>query len=387
MREKNIIRLLVGVTLVAITALGVLWFMHNFELATREVSSGYSQEARRNPLLAAERYLKRLDVSIGSLSYTELWHTQLNPDDVVLFYHFLPPKSSARQQKLRKWLESGGQMIIDASTLVRTRPAEKKVIKHSGDLLAELGVAAKPREVSSDNKLLQRVEINFVDEEKPVAVTLTPTKYLVDTYDKAGAGVEFDEGYALLQYDVGEGWLTVLADTSFLNNHRINEEDNALALALLVGMPKHGKVWLVHDITMPSLAAQAWNYAPYAVIATAIAILLWVWSLNTRLGPALPPAEQPRRDIGEHLAASAHYLWRLDRGKSLLRENRQRVEQAWLNKHYLLRTLPLDERCEWIGARAGLAPEKVQRALYDEHQAESDFIELSSYLQLLQTTL
>lgn len=387
MREVNIIRLIVGVILIAISALGVLWFMHNFELATHEVTSDYSREAQRNPLLAAQRYLAHLHVPTGSLSYAELWHTQLGSEDVVLFYHYLPPKSTERQQQLRSWLESGGQMIIDASTLERELPAKSKVRKKSGNLLAELGVAAQPRELGPGNELPQHVKINFVEEKQPVTISLSPRKYLVDTYDKADAGVKFDKGYALLQYEVGKGWLTALNDTAFLNNHSIGEVDNALALALLVGVPQHGKVWLVHDITMPSLAAQVWHYAPYAVIAIVIAILLWLWSLNTQLGPALPPAVQPRRDIGEHLAASAHYLWRIDRGKKLLQENRQRVEQAWLNKHYQLRTLPLDERCEWIGARAGLAPDKVQHALYDDHRTESDFIELSSYLQLLRITL
>jgi hypothetical protein len=109
--------------------------------------------------------------------------------------------------------------------------------------------------------------------------------------------------------------------------------------------------------------------------------------MGKRLGPQLPPAQTPRRDIGEHLAATAHYLWRLDRGTALLQANRARIEQAWLNKHYMLRTMSQQERCEWIAARSGLTPAIVERALYGAHSAESDFIELSSYLQILRASL
>jgi hypothetical protein len=181
--------------------------------------------------------------------------------------------------------------------------------------------------------------------------------------------------------------VTVLADNSFFFNQQIGAEDHALALALLVGANNDDKVWLVHDVSMPSLPELAWQNAPQALIAVAAATLLWLWSMGKRLGPQLPPAQTPRRDIGEHLAATAHYLWRLDRGTALLQANRARIEQAWLNKHYMLRTMSQQERCEWIAARSGLTPAIVERALYGAHSAESDFIELSSYLQILRASL
>jgi hypothetical protein len=44
------------------------WFERNFERQTRQVEQGQSAEARRNPFLAAERFLNRLGIDARSAS-------------------------------------------------------------------------------------------------------------------------------------------------------------------------------------------------------------------------------------------------------------------------------------------------------------------------------
>jgi len=383
MRESTIIRLIVGGVLLILVVWATFWFHNNFERATREITTGYSEEARNNPLLAAERFLTQLGIKSGSISASDLWHTMPQSRGVIIFSSYMQPRSKARQEQLRKWIESGGHLIIDADALQDAD--DKKEIK--GDFLSELGARVSYPDDEDDDVNEQHIAIHFEGNKTPVHVTMSTYRHLVDSKGKAVAGVKLGKGYGLLQYELGDGYITVLSDNSFLFNREIGKEDNALALALLVGIHNENKVWLVHDVSMPSLPELAWRYAPYAVSAVVIASLLWLWSLGTRLGPLLPPAQTPRRDIGEHLAATAHYLWRLDRGNALLHANRQRIEQAWLNKHYMLRAMPLQERCEWIAARAGLSATVVERALYAQHNTESDFIEQSCYLQILRAAL
>jgi len=384
MRESSIIKLIIGGTFTLLTAWSLYWFFTNYEQATREVTTGYSQEARNNPFLAAERFLTQLGVNASSISVAELWTSGPKSDDVVMFFHFTLPHSKNRQTQLREWVESGGHLIIDADTLPNTEDDEKAI---GHDFLSELGVKVSYPDLDEETEYEQRVSIKFDGVKQPVKVTMPKYLQLVDSANKATAGAKLGDGYGLLQYAVGNGYVTILADNSFLLNGRIGDQDNALALALLVGVKDVGKVWLVRDVIMPSLPELAWKYAPQAVIASLIALLLWLWSLGKRLGPPLPPAQPLRRDIGEHLTATAHYLWQLDHGKALLEANRQRIEQAWLNKHYLLRSMSQQERCEWIAARAGLTAAVVERALYTGQGTESDFIELSSYLQILRTAL
>lgn len=388
MNEQRLVRLIVGGVLSVGALLAVIWFFNNFELAEREVVGGYSQEARRNPFLAAERFLARLGRDAASVSSSDLWRNLPDSDDVLVVFRYVPPAGAERQQLLRDWIEAGGHLIVGADSTLRIGKDQDRKIP---GLLAELGV--RVHEGESEQIFLPeggsqvRIEIEFADMEQPVGVTMSPRRYLEDSEDLATAGVPLADGYGLLQYEVGEGLVTVLADNTFLTNRRIGDDDHALALALLVGVEPVGKVWLVHDVVMPSLLELAWQHGAHALVALLVAVLLWLWKLGTRLGPLQPPALQPRRDISEHLTASATYLWRLDRAQALFRHNRQDIEQAWLGKHYVLRAMTPAERCAWIAARSGLTPRAVERALYAEYAGESDFIELSGYLQILRTAL
>lgn len=386
MNEPRVVRLIVGGVLAVGTALALIWFFNNFELAEREVVGGYSQEARRNPFLAAERFLARIGREAASVSSSDLWRNLPGSNDVLVIYRYVPPAGAERQQLLRAWIEAGGHLIVGADATLRIGKAADRKIP---GLLAELGVRVVEREqgLLPDIPRQVRLEIEFAEVETPVGVTMSTQRYLEDTEEQASAGVAMDEGYGLLQYALGAGLVTVLADNTFLTNRRIGDDDHALALALLVGTEPKGKVWLVHDVVMPSLLDLAWQHAAHALVALLAAIVLWLWKMGARLGPLLPPAQAPRRDISEHLTASATYLWRLDRTQALFRHNRQRIEQAWLGKHYALRGMEPAERCHWIAARSGLTPHAVQRALYADYAAESDFIELSSYLQVLRTAL
>lgn len=384
MREQRLMRLIVGGVLSIAALLAVIWFFDNFELVESEVTSGYSEEARRNPLLAAERFLARLKFDVASVSSTDLWRTPPDPGDVLVVYRFTPPAGERRRTLLREWIEAGGHLIIGSDGVPDKKEDDRK--KLSG-LLAELGVRVYEPEYDEDRPWQTRVDVDFAAVEEPVGITMSTARQLEDTEELAVAAMPLEDGWGLLQYEVGEGMVTVLADNSFLSNRRIGDDDHAFALALLVGLSHTGKVWLVHDVAMPSLLELAWQYAAQVLVALLVVTALWLWKLSARLGPVLPPMQAPRRDISEHLAASATYLWQLDRAQALFQQNRQRIEQAWLGKHYVLRAMAAAERCEWIAARTGLTPHAVERALYAEYAGEGDFIEMSSILQVLRTAL
>lgn len=375
MAEPRIVRLLVGGALAIAAAWAAAWLAANFELATREAHSGYTVAARRNPLLAAERFLRAVGVEAASVSGSTLWRQPPAAGDVLVVYRS-PARSGDR--RLREWVEAGGHLIIGAvSNGERTLPR----------LLDELGVQVRDAQRSPDRPPVLALPFSFSGLDLPAMVLLSSGHYLEDTSGRATdqLGQPTDSGH-LLRYALGRGQVTVLNDNRFLANDLIGKLDHALVLALLVGSAP-GKVWLVHDVQMPSLAALAWQYAPHALAALLVTALLWLWSLGARLGPLLPPAVAPRRDIGEHLAASADYLWRLDRAQGLFEANRRRIEQGWLARHFMLRHLTQEERCAWIAARSGLSARAVRRALYDDYAGEGDFIELSSFLQVLRANL
>ncbi len=390
MRNK---RLLIGIAVGVLAVLAAVavtaWFFNNFEQDEREILGGFSEKAIRNPLLAAERFLDKLGYDVKSVANVDLWRSLPPRDHAIVIYRFSPPAGEQRRRQLREWVESGGLLIVEAdSSLVVD---DDDMYSGTSSLLADLGVRVRERpfifDVGLENTAETNVDIDFTDVAEPVRITLSNRRYLQDEFGNATSSVSLDQGFALLQYKVGDGLITVLSDIGFLNSKRIGEQDHAYTLALLVGAPGDVGVWLVHDIDMPSLWDLAWKYAPQALVSLIVLLGLLLWSMNRRLGPPLPPIEAERRDIGEHLSASANFLWRLDHARKLLANNQQQLEQAWLSKHYLLRSMNDAERDEWIAARTDLTPSDVTRALRDEIKNEREFIELSNLLQSLRSAL
>ncbi len=368
-------RMATGLAAVLVLALGGwfgVWFFDNFEQVEEEITVGFSEKARRNPLLGAERFLLRLGSEVESVTTTDLWR-DFPPVATLLFYDFRSPAGERRKRVLRDWLETGGHLIVVADEGVS---GEAPV-----GFLAEFGVRLKKGQ--SNATAVHTAEVTFAGRKAPVKIAFSQRRHLEDVDGEATAAIEGEEGYHLLQYEVGDGMLTVLSDNLFMTNRHIGKNDHALGLALLVGAPEGGQVWMVNEVVMPSLLELAWGYAPEAAGAMFVLLGLSLWSMGRRLGPLRPPAGGERRDIGEHLQASAQFHWRLDRAHGMFKATQQRTEQAWVAKHLALRPMPQAERCAFIAKRVGLSAAVVERALHGEFRSEDEFITLSGYLQTL----
>jgi hypothetical protein len=374
---------------------GVDWFLDNFERAVRKVHDGHLLEARKNPLLAAERYLKRIGTDVKSINTSDLWRNLPSAGDAIIIYRYSPPAGELRRKALRQWIEDGGQLFVEADESLFVRDDLKSVLQGSqiarGGLLAELGISLHYHDSDYYTKNLsndKQIEIEFLDYKEKLAVDFSGYSYLQIDKNIANPNeaVSCGKGYCLLQYKLGKGVVTVTSDISFVGNYRLGEHDHALVLAMLrPNMPS--KVWLVFDVDVPPLTELIWKHGPHALFALLITVLLWLWRIGARLGPLLPPLQQPRRSIDEHLMANAGFLWRLDSGKQLFIDNQRNLKQAWFSKHFLLRSMDREESCVWIAARSGISPEEVWRALYDTYSSEQEFIELTSYFQRLKMAL
>lgn len=399
MNNQRILRLaLIGVGLIIgalLVRVGMEWFFSNFERVTYEDRGGFLPEAQRNPLLAAERYLKHVGAEVESLNTADLWRDLPDPGDAIIIYRYTPPAGRDRRQALRSWVEEGGHLIVaaDDSVLVDTDEFGAGGVSPAGEnnLLSELGVSVYRDDSDFGFEQLmgnEPVEVELSNFKEKISVDFRTLRYLL--VDEYGAepmeAVPCGNGYCLLQFDVGRGLVTVVSDIRFINNKNIGDNDHALVLALLYPDPPR-RTWLIYDVDMPSLLELMWDRLPYALSALLLALLLWMWQKGGRLGPALPPLQQPRRSIDEHLRASAGFLWRIDRGRQLFLSNQRALKQAWFAKHFVLRSMPRSESCAWIAARAGLSQEAVKRALYDPCGSEQEYIELSSFLQILRMAL
>ena len=376
--------LLTGVGVILIAA-GLVWFLQNFERRSQEVDTGYSAAARRNPFLAAERVLTRLDVPVESVSGRDLLR-DLPPTDDTLVVSGLGALNLERRSALHQWVEQGGQLIVEAVELWdETDPTGGR-----GDaFLSRYGVRLRQVADTPNGAVPPHDEaiatVYMEGYPHPVAVGFAARYYLEDTNGEATGGIAAGELLRLAQYRIGEGVLTVSSDNRYMTNSHIGDHDNALFLSLSLLAPPSGggKVWLLYDSGIPWLGALLWRQAPFAAISFLCLIGLFLWNLGGRLGPLLPSATGDRRDLLAHLQASADFLWRHRQTARLTEVTRERVDHAWIRRHPAVRDMDHEARAAWIARRAGIEPGQVQQTLYPPTPVRHDLVAEATLLQRL----
>lgn len=370
---------------------GIQWFLENFEQRTRETRTEVSPQARRNPMLAAERFLSRLGVESESISGRD-W--LLNPPDepgLLLVSHLGLSLPTEREEALLDWVRRGGDLVITPG-----QEWDQELESGGNHLLDELGVRLSIIQPDSEDagdeddvESAQEVEpitVSFPGYYQPVEIGFNPSRLLLDANEKAEWGIrgELEENsYHLLQYSLGEGRLTVLSDNRFLTNDAIGNRDHALLLGLLVN--GHDRAWLLYSSNMPPLLSLLWRYAPQLVLSVIGLVLLFLWRMTQSSGPRLDSGGAARRNLMEHLGAAADYAWHTDSARRMFEASRSAIDQEWQRRHPILGQLDPKAKCQWIAERTGLAPRAVESALYTDYDGEQEFIKMSAVLQKLAT--
>jgi hypothetical protein len=354
-----------------------LWFDANFERQLREVPVGASAEARRNPFLAAERFLTRIGVDARGAGGPSLLRELPGTGD-MLIVDGLPPLNAARRDVLLDWLAAGGRLLVEAVTVQdMDTPAPDAILTHMvGAALRHDGDPPAADEVVA--------ELSVGDRPRPVRVGFEPHWYLEDLHGRAAGDATAAGRPRLLEYRIGDGRLYVVSDSLWLTNDGIGQHDHALLLGLLTA--DRDRIWLLHDVSVPGLATLLWQSAPAAVVSAALLLAMLLWSQGARLGPLLPAPEPGRRDLLEHLQAAGDFVWRMGRGGLLVARTRARTQQRWLRRHPPLRDLDDAARARRIAELSGLTPRAVHAALYEPVGDAARLVAITATLQQLAGT-
>ncbi|MGB5831053.1 MAG: DUF4350 domain-containing protein [Thiohalocapsa sp.] len=368
---------LLGALVLSLLVAAWAWFDRNFEKQTRELTTGWSEDAQRNPFLAAERFLQRAGIDAASVPGQSLFRDLPPPGD-MLVVNGLDSLNRERRERLRSWLRAGGRLLVEATQILEPEEAPR-----TDDFLAGFGALLRARTDAEKTEVIAKID--FDDYPEPIEVGFVSKFFLEDADDQAIASATADGLPRLLQYSVGKGTLTVTSDNIFLTNADIANHDHALALALMsLGA---GKVWLIYDHVAPGLSALLWRAAPQAIIAATLLVIALLWHLGPELGPRLPTRTRTRRNLVDHLEAAAALMSRHGRNSLQLEATRKRIEQAWLRRHPSLHEMDQNDRAAWMSEQIGGSAEQVQDALYRHHQPGQDFTAQTSVLQRLWSAL
>lgn len=375
MDNRLAVPIAVVILLLALAALIGSWISNNYERENYTRRSEMSSAARRNPLLAAERFLSRLGLETESRSGRKYLNEPPPGEGLLLVKDLGAPLPPARVNALLDWVEVGGLLVASPGLLQNDEASH---------LIMDMFGVTYVRGVGNEA-------------EEPVSITLPGEEdrpLRIDFDADAWFEVESSEEYwqappgdtpNLLIFHWGEGQIVFLSDSDFLSNLRIGEEDHAVLLAELAA--DQPRAWLLYSTQMPSLWALLWRWAPYHLIGLMLLGVFLLWHFGRPAGPRLCTETGQRRDLLEHLRAAAEYSWRLDPKRGSLEVARRQVEKRWLASHPQLQRLEPRARCEWLAERTGMNMESIEQALYQGQDEGGQLIKTTAILQRLLAAL
>jgi len=235
--------------------------------------------------------------------------------------------------------------------------------------------------------------VQLVNMSKPLTVNLSffyelhPQAHTADEANKARS-YAWDEHIWLLQQPYGEGMVSLLAETRFLENYGIAEADHAEFFWYLLHSAHAdiASVWLLNRDDQPSLLALLRQYA-WPILASSTLLLLFIfWALVPRFGAVVYEPTLHRRRLLEHLRASGQFLWKEQykgehKGRiELINSSRHAIQQSSRHSIHGWDLMDQDERYAAICSQ--LHYKTTEQTNYFNHLMsaatlnEGDFIEL-----------
>jgi len=321
----------VGLLLACLLGAGGLYVWHKAIPYDEVVDRGPSPEALGNPYLAAEHFLREQGLVVDHANGLERL-SDLPPKDRSLLLLGERGNMTPRQvDQLLDWANSGGHLLVVAQALW-----DEETDK-SGDLLLDRLYIHQTLSDESDQlaparkKKVPNLTKLYVDNETAPAYFSFDTDFnLTDPKHLAQFSANSAKSSHLMQLNLGQGSVTVVTDSDLWKTPGIGKHDNAW---LLWYLNQGTGVTLLFNSDVDDLFTLLMRYFPQALVALAALIALALWQAGMRQGPIQAPAPKARRQLQEHLEASADFLLRRSGQGPLLHALQRDILRAARRRH------------------------------------------------------
>ncbi|SDU84382.1 DUF4350 domain-containing protein [Pseudomonas mucidolens] len=352
------------------------------------VDRGPSPQAQANPYLAAEHFLRQQGQSVEHLNSLEHLASLPSKGSSLLLLSERSNMPPRKVEQLLAWTKAGGHLLLVAEAIW------DEETQASGDLLLDrlqlrqrfsenLNQPTPPPKRSKPD--LTRLYID--NQTAPAFFSFDTDFHLVDPRHLARFSANSAKASHLMQLNLGQGKVTVITDSELWKNPTIGLHDNAWLLWYLT---QGTGVTLLSNNATEDLFSLLLRYFPQALVALAALILLGLWKVGMRLGPTRAPAPKARRQLQEHLKASADFLLRRSGQNSLLLALQRDILRSARRRHPGFEHLNIDEQTQALERLTHHPAAIISQALGPlpaKRLSNVDFSRQVAYLQTLRNAL
>ncbi|OLF52798.1 DUF4350 domain-containing protein [Pseudomonas chlororaphis] len=369
---------------------GLLLYLYlNASPYQETVDHGPSPQARANPYLAAEMFLRQRGLKVHHANGLEVLPNLKSEHHSLLLLGERSNMTPPQVERLLDWARAGGRLLFVAEALWN------KEAGRSGDLLLDrlhlrqfLSKDLKaPAPDAGQEPYPTLTKLYLEDEDAPAYVGFDTAFHLEDPDNLAQSWANSAQATHMMQLSYGQGSITVLTDAEIWKTPLIAKYDNAW---LLWYLSADSDVTLLFDTDHDSLWSLLLEYFPQALVALAALLGLWLWHVGVRQGPMQAPSPKARRQLREHLQASARFLLRHTGQQGLLHALRQDILRRAQHRHPGFEQLSSAEQSQVLAHLTRQPDSTISQALAapsEQRLSNADFSRLVTHLQTLRNAL
>ncbi|POA30425.1 DUF4350 domain-containing protein [Pseudomonas sp. GW456-12-1-14-TSB6] len=330
--NRRALWLLGGALIVALLgALGIYLYLKATPYQA-EVDHGPSPAAQANPYLAAEMFLRERGIDVSHAESLAVL-PDIDPRQHTLLMFNDRSKMTPRQvDQVLNWARAGGRLVFVAESIWDEKTGQ------SNDLLLDRVQLHQlfsrdlkdPPPDAAEDPFPNLTKLYLEDEDAPAYAGFDTAFHLEDPKNLAQAWANSAKATHMMQLAFGLGTITVVTDADLWKTPAIAQHDNAW---LLWYLSADTAVTLLYNTEHDSLLTLLWRYFPQAIVALLALIGLWLWHVGVRHGPVQAPSPSGRRQLMEHLRASADFILRHNGQQTLLQALQQDVLRRARHRH------------------------------------------------------
>jgi hypothetical protein len=408
----------IGAALLLVFGLLGIYLLSNLSSYPETVKHGPAPEARANPYLAAEQFLQQRGLQVQRADGLDVLKQLPSVGQTLLLLGDRNSMTPKQAERVLAWAAKGGHLLFVAERLwdeeegssgdllldhLGIQQYESEELDEDANAAADESAAAEDETStaptveaepavaadasSDDSPYPQLTQLYLENEDAPAYFNFDTDFHLYDAEDRAHAWANSDAATHLLQLYHGDGLISVVSDSWIWQNGNIGEYDNAW---LLWYMTQDSQVTLLYRADRDNLLSLLTEHFPQALVSLALLLAFALWHLGQRQGPMLQPVTRNRRQLQEHVRASADFLLRHNGQHNLLQGLQQDIQRRARHRHPGFERLPVAEQWQVLG-RLTRQPSSLisqaMRPLPKQRLAAADFTRQVANLQTLRNAL
>jgi hypothetical protein len=354
---------------VLIAFLGLLAWMGS-HMSFREVTVRVplQGEAAHNPFYAAIR----MSEALGAEAAWERVFTTPRTDSVIFLSAWNWSLSRARRDRLERWVEGGGRLVVDNSVVGGTEEFERwsgvrratGKAQHEEESAAQDGdddeeiddsffeqFAGQTCRKLSEDVSRRELDVCGVNDARPFE-TSRPVLWALRDGGKIHA----------LRTAVGRGSVTVINASPFRFRSFLLGDHPTLFVTMAQLHPGDNVLFLSEE-DRASLLRLLWRFGAPAVLLLIAAVALALWRAGQRFGPKVAPTETARRSLAEQIRGTGRFALRFGGGKALHAATLRALRDAAIRRFPGYDQMSSEARVAAVAAVTGLGAEELGQAM------------------------